>query len=290
MLNNIQEIISDVDAKLIRKNIPIKIRCVSAIGEISDLLDVPIPIYPDESCPVGILGEVLCREIYEWYGNRYGLRQRLNNDLGCFIIFLRGDFWFCRIPDFHGTCNFFICQDLSEKGNDNETNILNMIEGMTQDNASSLTDSELEMIYDLYLVALEASETLDAWRFSNLLMYEAAVADLNSATQHVISSSPHYGQAGWSYAQFIEKVIKSWLEVGRVEHKKIRALNHNISRIAEKYNEIYNNKITMSNISMIISSSGLRYDEVPISQNQIFEMQNKVFKVIIEIGMKPEVI
>jgi len=286
---DLERIVRDIDDKFNVSNVAIPRRVINCIAEVSKILKISLPILATKENSKESDAYMITYLISEWYKNMYGNRLRINIDIGFLIILLRGELLVCRIPNFFGTCKFFIEEDLSYECLDDETNILKMIDGMTQGFADSLSDNEKEMIFLSFSKALEASEIIQSWLNFELKMFQAAINDLMSVRDNIKLNAPHLSNAKWSYNQFIEKVIKSWLLYAGVEPEKVKELNHFISKIVDKFNLTFIEQLNKHDLDSIKGNPGLRYDEVVVTQDELIAIQDKIFDAIKCIGFKPTI-
>lgn len=286
---NVNEVFEYIDKKLIEKGVPITHRYIDAIGEVSQHFDnIPIPISPKALLPDNELGNQLCIWLNNWYTNKYGDNQKFNSDLGFFYQKIRGDLWKYRVPNFYGTCNFFINQDLSDKGKDNETNIMRMSEKMTQSYVNELSDDELSEIHLSFTNAIEVFQIFNSWSSSGLRMFSAIQADLRNVSIQLENHIPHYGQTKWSYLQCAEKIIKSWLLKSGVPDEVLKnKYRHSIHKLVNAFNKHYVQQISIKELAHIDCSADARYEDGSYSLDDIVKTQDWLFKLIISIGYSP---
>lgn len=289
---NVNEVFEGIDRKLIEKGVPITHRYMDAIAEVSKHfgnIPIPIPISPKALLPDNELGNQLCVWLNNWYTNKYDDNQKFNSDLGFFYQKIRGDLWKYRVPDFYGTCNFFINQDLSDKGKDNETNIMRMSEKMTQSYVNELSDDELSEIHSSFANAIEVFQIFNSWSSSGLRMFSAIQADLRNVSIQLENHIPHYGQTKWSYLQGAEKIIKSWLlKSGVPEEVLKKKYGHSIHKLVNAFNKHYVQQISTKELAHIDCSADARYEDENYSLDDIVKAQNWLFKLIVSIGYSPE--
>lgn len=286
---NANEIFENIDKSLIEKGVPITHRYMEAIREVSQHFgNIPIPISPKALLPHNELGNQLCIWLDNWYTNKYGDNQKFNSDLGFFYQKIRGDLWKYRIPNFYGTCNFFINQDLSDKGKGNETNIMRMSERMTQVYVNDLSDGELSEIHSNFANAIEVFQIFSSWSSSGLRMFSAIRADLRNVSIQLENHIPHYGQTKWSYLQCAEKIIKSWLLKSSVSEEELKKkYGHSIHKLVNAFNKHYVQQISIKELTHIDCSADARYEDESYSLEDIVKAQNWLFKLIISIGYSP---
>ncbi|WP_213786561.1 hypothetical protein [Enterobacter hormaechei] len=226
--------------------------------------------------------------VQEWYKERYGNRLHTSYDIGFILLLLRGQVLICRVPNFFGECNFFIDQDLDTKKNMNETNILEMIEGITQDFANSLTEKEQSYIFSSFQKGSKAAIIISDWRYSNLEMIKAAINDLEGIKNNFILNQPHLANSKWAYNQFVEKILKSWLLKTGSTRPELQDKGHKLISLVRLFNENYQNEIDESKIPAIIGKPSLRYDEIEVTNEELINVQDCIFDIILQIGSSPK--
>lgn len=287
---NINEIFEKIDKELISKNIPITHRYMEATSKISVMFKVPIPISPKTPLPNNKLGNQLGIWLSDWYEKKYGDKQKINFDLGVFYINIRGDLWKYRIPCFYGTCNFFVNQDLSDKGNNSSTNIMRMCDGMTQAYVNSLNDKELHNLFEKYQESIEVFQIFRSWRTEEVAMLQAIHADIRNITIQLDSNFTHYGQALFSYLQVAEKIIKSWLLNTDLTLENLKKnYGHQIEKLAIAFNDRYENTLNINLVKNLKNNADLRYgNEQDYSSKDIILAQDALFHIILTIGDNPQ--
>ncbi|SPZ23606.1 Uncharacterised protein [Providencia rettgeri] len=289
---NLNQLFEEVDKQLIAAGVPISYRHMKALSEISKRFNgVVLPISPNSLLPNNKLGNQLCHYLHLWYNQKYGENQNQSCELGSFYMKIQGDLWKYKIPLFYGQCNFFICKDLTDKGMNNEANILCMSKKMTQAYVNNLSENDLSLIATSFLNAVNVFQTIDLWSSQNLKMLNAAIADLRNIYVQLDSDFPHYGQAKWSYLQCAEKIIKSWLlESGISETDLKKKYSHNIKKLSNAFNELYVQQISVKDILHIECTTDARYedDNDIYGQDDSINAQNWLFELILSIGYLPQ--
>ncbi|HHF2855304.1 TPA: HEPN domain-containing protein [Vibrio diabolicus] len=286
----INDIFEEIDERLITQGVPIKLRYMEAVGEVSAYFgNVPIPLSPKSPLPDNEMGNQLCVWLYDWYDAKYGKLQSFNSDLGFFYQKIRGDLWHYRVPNFVGTCNFFIDKNLTVCGAHNETNIMRMSSNMTQAYVNSLTDAELISLMASFSSALESFEILSGWRIAKIPLCQAIEADLKTITVQLQTNTMNYGQARWAYSQCAEKILKAWLLKAGVSEKRLKdKYGHSIHKLVNAFNKHYNEQLSSDKFDAITCSPSARYDEDDFSSEDIIEAQNWLFETIKTIGFSPK--
>lgn len=286
----INEVFEEIDQRLIEQGVPITLRYMEAIGEVSKYFgNAPIPLSPKSLLPNNDLGNQLCQWLHDWYDAKYGELQFFNSDLGFFYQKIRGDLWHYRVPNFAGTCNFFVDKDLTVCGANNETNIMRMSPNMTQAYVNSLTDDELSSLMATFSDALESFEILSGWRCAKIPFCQAIEADLQTITVQLRTHTMNYGQARWAYSQCAEKILKAWLlKAGITESMLKDKYGHSIHKLVNAFNKHYGEQLSTDRLDVIICSPSARYDEDDFSLEDIIKAQDWLFETIKTIGFSPK--
>ncbi|CAH1542608.1 conserved hypothetical protein [Vibrio jasicida] len=286
---NLYEIFELIDMELIERQIPITLRFMNALLELSKSFDVKIPISMDDGgLPNNDFGNYLSRTLFDWYEAKYGDAQSYNADLGCFYHSIRGQLWHYRVPNFYGKSSFFISRDLSDKGKINETNILRMSSNMTQFYIDGLSDDELLHIGSSFKIALDSYHILSSWVCEDLPYSRSIRADLDTVTAQLDMHRANYDQARWSYMQCAEKILKAWLQKADVPEDRLKKIGHNIHKLINEFNKRYEVKLSVANLDAINCSAGARYDEEHFTSEDIILAQEWLFNLIKSIGFIPK--
>ncbi|QSB54035.1 hypothetical protein I6J48_17950 [Acinetobacter calcoaceticus] len=288
---NLNELFEKIDNELIERRVPIAHRFLEATTEISNIFNVAILLYPKGKIDNGSLEYYLSSCLDSWYTAKYGDKRKLNMDLGAFYIIIKQELWKYRVPRFFGTCNFFIGTDLSDKGENHETNILKMCKDMTQFYVNTLDNNELIYIFNEYKKAINIFQIFNGWREEDVAMLEAIYADMNNISVQLDNTFPHYGQALFSYLQVGEKIIKSWLLKSELTLKDLKEkYGHRIDKLAKAFNDRYVEQLEINIINGLINNPNLRYGkENDFDIKDIIKAQEAVFHIILRIGFSPKI-
>jgi hypothetical protein len=96
---------------------------------------------------------------------------------------------------------------------------------------------------------------------SNKPYVNEAIADLQIARASILEKPPHYGMSKWSSLQFIEKLLKSFLEI----KSQPIPMHHNLQKIAQTAQTI---GLILPNANLLASVqciAGVRYGEVQVT-------------------------
>ena len=282
--------IEEIDKFFDSEQIPIHHRTMKCLSEVSKQYNIKLPL--SSSCDKKSLNDSykITYIVQEWYEKRYGDRLRFNFDIGFSLLLLRGQLLTCRVPNFFGTCNFFIDRDFSSKVKGNETNILKMIKGITQDFSDSLSEKEEQYIFSSFQKGLNAAIIISDWSLCNLEMIKAAMNDLEGIKQNVSLNQPHTANCKWAYNQFLEKTLKSWIIKAGVSRQELKKKGHKLEDLFDVFNVCYQANLDKSKVSLIMGSPSLRYDEIQVTNEELITIQDCVHEIVIQIGSSPKLV
>ncbi len=218
-----QKLIETVDEHLKNRNIPIHARPIQAVIEIAKLLKIKeIPLVPIKYADNSETAEIVSR-IHNWYEIRYSNRLKIHLGPGSVAILIKGDPWQIIFPRFYGKV-MFVCDPALEKYRElpkiatNKPIVYNMllcIKDLTNEISNSLTNKELENIFEFFIFALNVLESL--YQYRGLPFLAEAKSDLEIAVSNIVSNHPNFGISKWSSLQFAEKTLKSFLKTKSIQ-------------------------------------------------------------------------
>ncbi len=259
-----------VDQELRDKDITIPSRPLHAVGDVSKRLITDI-IFAPEPAPA-IPGRydklTLAAHISSWYETRYGDRLKVHPGPGSVVLLIRGDAWKMVLPQIYGhvICN---CDPDLEKSRNAPRittgperpnyNILCCIEDFPAGLSNVLTEDERREILQFFMKAHEALQGIV--NISEKPYVNEAIADLQTATASILGRPPQYGMSKWSSLQFIEKLLKSFLDLKKQPIPK----HHDLRKIAQTAQTA---GLVLPNASLLASVqciAGVRYGEVQVT-------------------------
>ena len=251
-----------VDAKLASEGVPITHRPMLALGAISDEFEAAIPMsepFPDEdpSSPL-VKNWPFVQRALRWYDDRYGDRLLHDPRPGRVAFLLRHAPWVLYLPRIFGRVRPEASRTLKSEGVRTDGvppiyNVLDGIEGLTEQLKRSLTDAELGEIFALFQLGYNALTTVE-YLCPNVLV-EAAMADINAAVDHIMARNPSYGQSRWASLQATEKVLKACIELkgGKYSH------THHLQQICVETSSVGIPTPSQEDIHAIQCSASVRY-------------------------------
>lgn len=251
-----------VDAKLASEGVPITHRLMLALGVIGDEFGTAIPItkpFPDEdpSSPLAKNWPFVQRAL-RWYDDRYGDRLLHDPRPGRVAFLLRQTPWVLYLPRIYGRVQAVASRTLKSErfrtdGVSPIYNVLDGIEGLTEQLKRSLSDAELGEIFASFQLGYNALTTVE-YLCPNVLV-EAAMADINAAVDHIMARNPSYGQSRWASLQATEKVLKACTESkgGKYSH------THDLQKICAEASSVGIPTPPREDIDAIQCSASVRY-------------------------------
>ncbi len=256
-----------IEESLKEQGVPFSHRPIYAVREAAMRLNVNIQIAPNDiPLQEDIYNEInISTHIKEWYDKRYGKRINVITSPGSLAISLKGDPWKIYFPRIFGRITVICDRDLNKikshprivigRSEPIYYNALNYIDDITPEFASTLTDSELNLIKEFFILGFDTLYRLEDIISKPFIKF--AFADLKSCVINIFSAPPNFGLSKWSSLQFMEKLIKCFLEIKSVDYPK----SHNLNRLSELAELNGLPTLDREKISVIQCSAGVRYGD-----------------------------
>jgi HEPN domain-containing protein len=229
--------IRDVDLRLQGLGVLIPMRPIRAVGEFSKMLHCNLPL----SSPFGELrliegyyeGESLAAHVLHWMQRRYGTRLSIEPSMGAIGVELRCDAWRMRMPFiiaskdnpfFPGWFRILI----STEPRDNllmmgdKLNVLDLIEGLTQDLANDLTEAEAQSLVQAFIRGYRVHHKF-AFAYRDSQLARAVHNDLNNAARDMLDART-FGWSRFESQQAAEKSLKLFIELAGESYGRIHKL------------------------------------------------------------------
>ena len=271
-----------VDAKLASEGIPITLRPMRALQVIGNEFDTPIPItkpFPnrDPSDPI-VKNWPFVQRANQWYRDRYGDRLLHDPRPGRVAFLLRQTPWVLYLPRIYGQVRAVSHRTLkSERFRTNGVlpvyNVLDGIEGLTEELKRTLSDTELGEIFTSFQLGYNALITVE-YLCSNILV-KAAMADINAAVDHIMARNPSYGQSRWASLQATEKTLKACIELkgGKYSH------THDLQKICAEASSVGIPTVPREDIDTIQCSASARYGTEPTTLSEAISAHHASLRV-----------
>ena len=236
------KLMEEIDEALKKQSVPILGRQILAIREACIRLGISLSIVPrSPAIPGKFYGNSLSSHIIDWYDKKYGDRLKVDLGLGNGAIILKGDAWKITFPRFYGSFKFIFDPNIDRYKNFPEKskgetylifNPLRCIDGLTSNFAITLEKQEIENIKQFFILGINAKKLLEDIKSKPLI--PEAKTDMESSVSYIFSQPPHYGQSKWASLQFVEKLLKCYLELKRIKFKKTHDLLQ-LATLAEQH-------------------------------------------------------
>jgi hypothetical protein len=266
-------VMEQVDTELQNEQVPIQARPIQAISKMAvrvreNLIIAPLPKKPIENV---YSGTSLSKRINQWYKDRYG--ERLKVDPCSYIaVMIREDLYKMRLSYFVGQLEF-ICRpylmgaDLGPRMRTDRkpitVNILDTIDGLTQNYAQSLRDEELRELAYRYVMGLHAIELMKVGAQHFTLLPEAR-ANMGNAVELMLSTPPQYGLSKWESLQAAEKVLKAFIS----EHGAKFKFTHVLEDLALSAELLGLPLISRAELREIQCSPQVRYGAISVTPQE----------------------
>jgi hypothetical protein len=272
-ISEFELLMEQIDQILKDNGIPIPSRPLRAVRDVSIRLKTEIIVAPEPVPPIpGRYDRLtLAAHINSWYQTRYGDRLKIHFGPGSVALLIRGDPWKMVLPRILGSVNCNCDPDLEKDRKAPRImrspqrlnyNVLCCIEDFPAGLASSLTENERLEILQFFVKAHESLQSIET--ISDKPYVGEAIADLQSASASILARPPQYGLSKWSSLQFVEKLLKSFLELKKAPIPK----HHNVEKIAQ-FAKAYG--LALSDAALLASvqcTAGVRYGEVQVTLDE----------------------
>ncbi|MEG3435738.1 HEPN domain-containing protein [Pannus brasiliensis CCIBt3594] len=206
--------------------------------------------------------------VHNWIERRYGDRLKVPFRIGQVVCPLRGDLFVINCPTIYGAVHF-ICepQNLGKQYENigiNQppiSNIINFVEDLTLDFASSLSTEEFIKIYVAFMSGMGAYLSLKA--IQDIDYINEANGDFNAAVFHLMEHRSQPGLSKWSSLQAVEKLLKSYIALQGGSIKR----THSLRELSNQAKNLGLPEIPQQYIEDIQCLAGVRYGEITVLIN-----------------------
>ena len=208
----------------------------------------------------------LNQKIVDWFNGRYGDRMKIDPGWKIAVV-IRGDLYQLRLPLVFGSVNV-ICsaeqfgitsQQKLDRYQKPTVNILDLLEGFTEDYAKSLTQEERTALTNAFFLGYNAQSEIDSVSESEFV--KEAIGDIQVSVSHLFATPPQYGLSKWSSLQATEKFLKAFT---KQQGGKIETI-HNLEKLALAAESLGLPAIPRPLLKKIQCSAGVRYGEVAVT-------------------------
>lgn len=139
-------VMEEIDQEMREENIPLTARSLEGWLRFSSVYGLSL-----------LNRDPLSAKLNQWFNSRYGDRLNIDMDLGAMGINFRNNFYRMRFPLGYGLNQVICSRELAKDkpsiivgthGNPPTLNVLDFVDGLTQDYANSLTNEELEGLFN----------------------------------------------------------------------------------------------------------------------------------------------
>lgn len=224
-------------------------RQLKGMGEVAKRLRINIPGVPKEFAhenDFSILS--LSAHISIWFDKQYGKRLCVNFSNMQTICFVAKDLYRVKIP------LVFSKPKLGFTGTQENVkefiNLGSLIENITIDKLNRITQDEIEYLAERVTYACLLGNKFFCAGSEN---YKDALADFKMSVDMLFVDKPLYGQSMWHCLQYVEKIIKKYLDSINISYKK----THELRKLLDLVKEV---KVNESDVKLVQCDPSARYD------------------------------
>lgn len=277
------KLMEEIDETLKKRGVLIFQRQIYAIREVCVRLGISLSVAPLSPAITGkFYGDSLSSHIIDWYDKKYGDRLKVDLGLGNGAIILKGDVWKTTFPRFYGGFKFIFDPNIDEYKDFPETskgqnylifNPLRCIDGLTSNLAITLEKQEIKNFSQFFILGINAKKLLEEIKSKPLI--PEAKTDMESSVSYIFSQPPHYGQSKWASLQFVEKLLKCYLDLKRIEFRKTHDLLR-LATLAEQHGLPPLPRLFIQNVQC---PPGVRYGEPKVTLKEAVEAHHSALKI-----------
>ena len=280
------EFMHEIDCELAASGHDIPVRPIRALGRVSDRfgISLSIPQPHPRADKIFVQNRSLSERILGWYKDQYGERLKVDHSLGRMVLKLDEDVWTLRFPLILGSAKFIVStmkirnDDHVSRNGPAHCNVVELIEGMTAARMRTLSDSQLENIFELFSLGIRAFAILEGTSENKLIW--SARADIMATTTLLTSRPPPYGESKWASLQAAEKVMKAIIALQGVKFSH----THKLKTLAQELSQAGIQGEWAPFIKAIQCSPGIRYGEVSCSQDEAITAHHASLGLIVALA------
>lgn len=232
----------------------------------------------------------LLLRVADWYRENYGSRNKIDWSPGAVAICLRGSLWRLNLPLIFGKAKMFMSRDLSDGETGNaigrsvpRCNILHLIDGLTQTYASRLSDHELDVVWQAFVVGHAATQCLTELDGDHL--FDQARGDYRLSVDSLLDGRT-LSKARWDTAQCAEKIFKGLLRREGHTFPTSGSKGHDISHLGELVGKHLGLSLTTSSLLAIHCSPTVRYGDMNVDLNEAYTSHRELLSMLVAIHSK----
>lgn len=278
------ELMNQIDSELVEQEIPITLRPTSALSIISTRFDILLPFtkpFPGADSDLS-KNWPISERVKKWYNHHYGNRIKMDLSIGRLAFMINKDIWVFRFPRLYGSAEFVSSRTIKSERNRSDgkpviINILDRIENMPDGLRMSLSDSQLIMLLNHFLLGYEVLSTLKKLSGNDLINF--ALADISVSIDLLLIQQPQYGYSKWSSLQAAEKLLKATIEMRRGNYSWSHKLKILVEEVKKSGLDLDVSKI----VDDIQCTPATRYGQEQCSKTDAIRAHHAVFELATEI-------
>jgi hypothetical protein len=282
------QLMESIDEELRNEHMPIAARPLAGWGKISARFNLGLKLpaldrVPQDGC---YTGDDLTIRILHWFDHRYGRRLKKDPTWKMAII-IRGDAYRMLLPLSYGIMHAMCSPKdfgstksnmLGSQAKPPTVNILDLIDGLTEEYAKKLNKEELSDIAALFGLGLRARTEMES--VFELDMIPEAIGDLHASVVHLFDDPVQCGLSKWASLQATEKVIKSFL----ILKKKPFGKNHILDGFATAAESVGLRVIPRGLLDKVQCSAGVRYGDSVVNMADAVEAHHACLDICLGVA------
>lgn len=264
------------------KNIPITARQLEGMGEVAIQLQTNIYGVPKSFAKDNDFSNLsLSAHVAIWFDKQYGGRLKVDFSRMQTICKVSGDLYKVNIPLVFGEPKLIFTGKVEKisttLNTDKAKSLLNLgslIEDITNEKLARISPDEIR-----YLGTRVSYGCLLGNKFFTVAdknLFNDALGDFKMSVDMLFLDKPLYGQSMWHCLQFVEKVIKVFLDFKNVPYPK----THDLKKLGELIQDI---TIAPQLLNKIQCSPSVRYDSSVSTEDECIKSHEAAQEVALQI-------
>ena len=272
-------LMQEIDREMQNETIPLPARSIEAYLRFSSVYSLYL-----------LNRDPLCNKLNDWFARWYGDRAKIAMGVGTMGVILRGDVLRMEFPIGYGLNRIMCSRELTKdrqpviigtRENPPTLNPLDFVLDLTQEYANTLTDDELEALFNQFVFGRTAFMRIFEV-FERGELTRQGRADLLTSSNHLFDSPPNYGLSKWASLQAAEKFIKGFIATKGGTAPR----SHNLKQLATIAESHGLPKIPEYWLEDIECSAEVRYGGICVTSQEAIEAQYAALQVCEHVAIQ----